>query len=122
MPMEKFASAASAIAAAGNANVMSGRTTQMKPYPRKLLGISLIETDNTPVIGEETYIIKVGDTEVGRGRSILANTTGGEFRYPDDFDIVDATVPGGLNVSAEVTNGDAAAAHGYIVALMWNQL
>jgi hypothetical protein len=122
MPMEKFASAASAIAAAGVTNAWSGRTTQMKPYTRRLLGISVIETDNTPVIGEITYIAKQGDTEIGRGRSILAHTGGGEFVYPDDFDVIDAIVPGGMNLSIELTNNDGAAAHGFIVAAMWDHL
>lgn len=101
---------------------MAGRTTQMKPYNRKLLGIAVIETDNTPVIGELTVVAKNGDTEVARTRSILARTAGGEFLFPDDWDSVDAMISGGLNFSLELTNGDAAAAHGAIVALLWDHL
>lgn len=123
MPIEKFATAASLLAAAeAGRNVMAGRTTQMKPYNRKLLGIAVIETDNTPVIGELTVVAKNGDTEVARTRSILARTAGGEFLFPDDWDSVDAVINGGLNFSLELTNGDAAAAHGAIVALLWDHL
>ena len=122
MPIEKFATAASAIAASATSNVMSGRTTQMKPYNRTLIAISVIETDNTPVIGELTAIIKNGDTEVGRTRSILSNTTAGEFRYPEDYDVVNALINGGLNCSIDVVNGDGAAAHGALVALLWDHL
>lgn len=122
MPIEKFATAASVIAASATLNVMAGRTTQMKPYNRKLLAMSVIETDNTPIIGELTAVVKNGDTEVGRSRSILANTTAGEFRYPDDYDVIDALINGGLNVSVELINGDGAAAHGAILALLWDHL
>jgi hypothetical protein len=122
MPIEKFATAASAIGAGVTSNVMAGRTTQMKPYNRKLLAISVIETDNTPVIGELTVVVKNGDTEVGRTRSILARTAGGEFLYPDDFDVIDAVINGGLNVSIDVINGDGAAAHGALLALLWDHL
>lgn len=123
MALEKFATAASLLAAAETGrNVMAGRTTQQKPYKRKLLGVAVIETDNTPVIGELVWVVKNGDLEVARGRSILARTAGGEFLFPDDWDSVDATIDGGLNMSLELTNGDAAAAHGAIVALLWDHL
>lgn len=122
MPIEKFATAASAVAASATSNVMAGRTTQMKPYDRKLLAISVIETDNTPVIGELTVVVKNGDTEVGRTRSILTRTTAGEFAYPDDFDVIDALINGGLNISIDVINGDGAAAHGALLALLWDHL
>lgn len=121
MPVEKFATAAAAIAASAVSNVMTGRKTQQKPYDRVLQGIVIAETDNTPVIGELSYVLFFGDQEVGRGRSTLAQTTGGEFRFPDDFDPVNVVLPGGLNLSIEVTNGDGAAAHGALVALAWDR-
>lgn len=122
MPIEVFATAASAIAASAVSNVMSGRKTAMKPYNRKVLAIAMFETDNTPVIGELTWVAFNGDTEIGRGRSSLANTTGGEFRYPDDYQVLDALVGGGLNLTLEVTNTDGAAAHGAVVAILWDHL
>lgn len=122
MPIEKFATAASAIAASATSNIMAGRTTQSKPYERVLQGIAVIETDNTPVIGELTIVIKAGDTEIGRTRSILARTAGGEFLFPDDWDPVNVRIPANLALALEVTNGDGAAAHGALAALLWDRL
>lgn len=119
--MEKFETAASAIAASASSNVLNGRSTQMKPYPRVVQGLAVIIRDNTPALGDVTWKLKFGDTVVAEGRGILANTTGGEYRFPDDFDLVGMTCPGGYNVTLDVTNADAAGAHGVGVAVAWDR-
>lgn len=120
MPLEKFETASGAIAASSVSNVMSGRKTAMKPYARVVQGIAVIIRDNTPTLSDITWKAFVGDTEVASGRGILANTTAGEYRFPDDFDIVGIEVPGGMTFSLECTNADGAAAHGVGVAIAWN--
>lgn len=121
MPVEKFETASGAIAASATSNVMNGRKTAMKPYDRVVQGICVIERDNTPVIGEETWILYFGDTQVATGRSILAATAGSEYVFPDNFDIIGMTCPGGYVVTLDVTNTDGAAAHGAGVAIAWDR-
>jgi len=99
----------------------TGTQSQQANYERTIKRIAVAETDNTPVIGEETWILKFGVVEVARGRSILLGTAGPEFAYPDVFDDVLTKVPGGTVVNLEVTNTDSGAAHGCIVAIEWDR-
>jgi len=121
MAMQKFATAASAIAASATSNVMAGNQSQQANYARTIKRIAVAESDNTPVIGEETWILKFGVVEIARGRSVLLGTAGPEFAYPDVFDDVMTLVPQGTVVNLEVTNTDSGAAHGAIVAIEWDR-
>ena len=121
MPLEKFETAASFIAASALSNVLAGRKTAMKPYVRTIQGLAVIIRDNTPALGDITWRLFVGDTEVASGRGILANTTAGEYRFPDDFDVIGIQVPGGMTVTLDVTNADSGGAHGVGVGLAWDR-
>lgn len=119
--MVVYKDVSASIAASGKSNVLAGVSIQTATYPRTVRYAAVVIQDNTPALGDVTWVLKIGNLEVARGRGVLARTAGGELIFPDDFDPIGIQVPPGSFLNLEVTNADSGGAHSVLYALEFDR-
>lgn len=119
MAKDEFVSAS--IAASATANVLSGRNSSVAPYPRTVQYLSVGIQDNTPTLGDLTWVLRAGPVEIGRGRGIVVGT-GAEFTFPDSYTAIQMQVANNVVLQLDVTNADGAAAHSALVSMILDRL
>ncbi|MFN2638172.1 MAG: hypothetical protein ABR585_14230 [Gemmatimonadaceae bacterium] len=120
--MAMYKKVSASIAALAVVNVLAGDKVSTAPYPRTLRAIAVTVRDNTPALGDITWILTAGPMEIARGRGILENSSGPEITYPDGFDPVGMVIGPNTVLSLEITDADSGAAHSVMFALDFDRL
>lgn len=109
---------ASVAASSTDENAWSGERFGVAPYPRTVKALAVAIQDNTPALGDMTWELYAGQQLIGQGRGILAQTTGGEFRFPEDYSPIDMVIPANVQLVLRLTNADAGGAHSSLYSLL----
>lgn len=120
MAKDEFVTA-STIAASTTSNVLNGRNTSVAPYARTVQFLAVGIQDNTPTLGDLTWVLRAGPVEIARGRGIIVGT-GAEFTFPDSYTEVRMQIAPNAVLQLDVTNADGAAAHGAMVSMILDRL
>lgn len=122
--MAKFEFLSPSIAASTTTDVFgtgSGKKISVANYPRTFQFLAVGIQDNTPTLGDLTWVLSAGPVELARGRGIVVGT-GAEFTFPDSYTEVRMQVAPGVTVNLDVTNADAGGAHSALVSVILDRL